>query len=449
MSTHDSSSTTGGGIDPASVHGLMQQLAVPLVLYHRASGRAHANDKFNDIFPAGPPDRRALERVAAGSPSVSLRCCDGLDRVVDVHTMTFGDAVLMIFDDVPRRLLLQENATLRERVEAAESLSATDSMTGAWNRAQLDRMIGAEIGRAQRFRQPLTLVLVDLDHFKQVNDEHGHLVGDAVLKEFVHRIRHRIREGDALFRWGGDEFVVLAPSVGYRGGAALAEGLRRAVAGAPFARAGQLTASLGVTEYVKGESEDAWFQRTDRALYAAKSAGRNRLHVDRQGDSDLDRGAGVRTPRLYWLDAYRCGDSGIDADHRELFDLGNALIAEALQRPGDRAFWARSIDALIARLVEHFETEEAILAKRRRDRLAAHRGLHAALVRRATQLKESIGRGEGDVSHLVSFLVNDVIALHFLKADRELFMPPASDLADAGFRVGPAPERRAFGGPLH
>ena len=192
-----------------------------------------------------------------------------------------------VLDYPALRTLMEDNERLKARVAQLESLSATDPFTGAWNRAHLTRMVDVEINRALRSGQPVTLILLDIDHFKQVNDAHGHLTGDAVLTEFVARIRKRMRNTDSLFRWGGDEFVVLATHVGYRGGAALAEDLRRTIAAAPFAEVGSITASMGVTEFKEGESAESWFRRTDDALYVAKSAGRNRIHVDRQGSSEL------------------------------------------------------------------------------------------------------------------------------------------------------------------
>ena len=194
---------------------------------------------------------------------------------------------------------------MRQRIAELESLSATDRLTGAWNRVQLERMVDTEISRAKRSGQPVTLILLDIDHFKPVNDVYGHLTGDAVLREFVGRIREHMRDIDSLFRWGGDEFVVLAPSIGYQGGAVLAERLRTTIAPAPFANVGPLTASLGVTEHLEGESVDSWFLRTDQALYAAKSAGRNRVHIDRQGSSDLvAHRTGIGVLRLNWQEAY-------------------------------------------------------------------------------------------------------------------------------------------------
>jgi diguanylate cyclase (GGDEF)-like protein len=207
-----------------------------------------------------------------------------------------GEAVAVPDDAQPSEpaagpALMRDIQRLKARIAELESLRATDPLTGAWNRAQLACMIDVEISRSLRSGQPVTLILLDIDHFKHVNDVHGHLIGDVVLTEFVTRIRKRMRNTDLLFRWGGDEFVVLATSAGRRGGAILADSLRRAIAIAPFAGVGAISASLGVAEYEKGENAESWFRRTDEALYAAKSAGRNRIHID--GRNARPRAAGT------------------------------------------------------------------------------------------------------------------------------------------------------------
>ena len=338
-----------------------------------------------------------------------------------------ADGVLLVFDEAAGPALMLENERLQARITELESLSATDPLTGAWNRVHLERMVDVEISRAKRSGQPVTLVLLDIDHFKRINDDHGHLAGDAVLTEFVGRIRQRMRNTDSLFRWGGDEFVVLATSVGYRGGAALAEGLRRTIAAVRFAEVGPITVSLGVTEYKEGESAESWFRRTDEALYAAKSAGRNRMHVDRQGARTSMRTgpASACFGSCGWKPT-SADDPMIDAEHRELFDLGNALIAAAIEQYSEPGLWRAALDSMLAHLVRHFQSEEALMARHGYGRLAMHQRAHAGLLRRADELKAAVERGEATLGHLVNFLVNDVIALHLLKMDRDFDLHLAS-----------------------
>ena len=415
---------TVDAVDYRVLQGLAQHLALPLVLFDSRSGVGVANDRFADVYLPGQLDGPELRRLADAPGSawqpVQLRRRDGRDVVAHAQAIALANGVLVVFDEAQGQLLIRENDRLRKRIVELESLGSTDALTGAWNRAQLERQVDVEISRAIRSGQPVSLILLDIDRFKRVNDRYGHLAGDAVLKEFVGRIRERIRDTDSLFRWGGEEFAVLATSIGYRGGAALAEGLRRIIAANPFSRVGPITASLGVTEHVEGESAESWFQRTDEALYAAKSAGRNRIHVDRVGSSDLHaHRTGSALLRLYWLEAYECGEPTIDAEHRELFELGNALIAATMDRHTEPVAWRWALDSMLAHLVKHFRDEEVLLEESGYGPLAEHRHAHAALLSRAGEVKAAVERGEATLGHLVNFLAYDVIALHLLKTDRD------------------------------
>src|ERR1019366_8731192 len=119
------------------------------------------------------------------------------------------------------------------------------------------------------------------------HDTYGHQAGDCVLRELVQVIGTTIRSIDAVFRWGGEEFVVLASLTGYRDSATLAEKLRAKVEQHRFASVGPVTISLGVAEHIAGETAEIWFHRVDEALYRAKDDGRNRVCVDERGSSDI------------------------------------------------------------------------------------------------------------------------------------------------------------------
>ncbi len=173
--------------------------------------------------------------------------------------------------------LNEQYVRVRTLAETMTRLAHTDALTRIANRRELDETIAREVNRATRHSQPLSAILFDLDHFKQVNDTHGHEVGDAVLKEAARVAQGLLRLSDLLGRWGGEEFLVVAPQTDTAQAGELAERLRQAIAGCPLECVGNITASFGVAEYHPPEPPEAWLKRADEALYAAKQGGRNRV----------------------------------------------------------------------------------------------------------------------------------------------------------------------------
>lgn len=158
-----------------------------------------------------------------------------------------------------------------------EKLAATDLLTGIMNRRSFLEEAAREIIRAERYATHFSLIFIDIDHFKQINDADGHAAGDQVLTRFVQVVKKFLREADLLARWGGEEFVILAPEAGLEQGRQLAEKLRIEVAGAIFPGERKMTCSMGVAEWRVEESFDALCRRADKALYRAKEDGRNRV----------------------------------------------------------------------------------------------------------------------------------------------------------------------------
>jgi len=179
-------------------------------------------------------------------------------------------------------------AQLRDREARLEVLSKTDALTGVTNRRHFMEVVGRELARAGRYETPISCVMIDLDHFKRVNDEHGHLVGDRVLVAVTDAIGRSVRESDYVARYGGEEFVILLPATDVDGARELAERCRSTVATTQVAdRAGPLsvTASMGISSFEKGNigTVDELLSAADQALYEAKKLGRNRVVV---ADSD-------------------------------------------------------------------------------------------------------------------------------------------------------------------
>ncbi len=161
-----------------------------------------------------------------------------------------------------------------------KDLAVTDPLTGAYNRRYFEEQINGAFEVWARYKRPSTLVLLDIDHFKQVNDEFGHGVGDDALKLLVELISSRIRGVDTLCRYGGEEFAVLLSETSARHGLRLAEELRQRVQESDLLPQGTLTVSAGVCDISAAANGEDWLQQADEALYRAKSSGRNRVeHV--------------------------------------------------------------------------------------------------------------------------------------------------------------------------
>lgn len=174
----------------------------------------------------------------------------------------------------------QEAQGFRQHLEEQRQKALTDPLTGLPNRAAWIERLDLEQARWQRYGGELQLAVLDIDHFKRINDQYGHLAGDKVLKIIAGELRKRLRKTDFLARFGGEEFVLLMPATPREGGLQLLQNLREGVAACPFHFRGErliITLSAGVAAFAAGEGSEQVFERADQALYRAKRGGRNRI----------------------------------------------------------------------------------------------------------------------------------------------------------------------------
>ena len=187
--------------------------------------------------------------------------------------------------DSRMNLIQEEVEALRRELEQVREESMTDALTGIANRRSFDLNLGAEIGKTGSHSRPLSLLMVDIDHFKQFNDQHGHLVGDKVLRYVGLSLKACVKGQDFPARYGGEEFSVILPDTSAVGARAIAEQIRGVIASRDLKdkvhdrNYGRITASIGVAEYRAGETEAELIGRCDAALYQAKQRGRNRVVV--------------------------------------------------------------------------------------------------------------------------------------------------------------------------
>jgi diguanylate cyclase len=174
----------------------------------------------------------------------------------------------------------QEAQGFRVHLEEQRQKALIDPLTSLPNRAAWGERLEKEVGLWQKNKNELLLAMLDLDHFKRINDNYGHLAGDKVLKIIANELRKRLRPGDFIARFGGEEFVLLIPNTPVREGMALLEKLRKAIEACPFHFKGEpvtITVSMGLTAFRAGERNESVLQRADQALYRAKDEGRNRI----------------------------------------------------------------------------------------------------------------------------------------------------------------------------
>ncbi len=216
---------------------------------------------------------------------ISIRYEQGIDYSL-VWQIGLGAAfILSLFLYWNRKLywlnqkIADAHEDLAAKTQELEKLSITDSLTGTYNRMKIERILDNEILRVKRSKEPLSMILLDIDNFKKVNDEFGHQAGDMVLQKMASLLQDNIRRTDSLGRWGGEEFMVVCPHTEHKGAWSLAEKLRLKIMCADFGEVGRITGSFGVSQFVAGESEDSFLRRADDALYQAKNGGRNRTII--------------------------------------------------------------------------------------------------------------------------------------------------------------------------
>ena len=311
---------------------------------------------------------------------------------------------------------VSRNINDRKRIEnEIVYLGYHDQLTGLHNRHYFETIITKELDRADRYSASLSLLLLDLDHFKTVNDTWGHPVGDDVLRLISKEIENTVRESDIFVRFGGEEFIVMMPQTTMKGALRAAEKIRTAIEKVSHPVAGPQTVSIGVAQRMSNESFRHWYRRTDEALYQAKETGRNRVFA-----SDEDIRLSDDAVPMNWRSEWSSGNKDIDKQHRTLIEIANKLINMSFEAKGFEET-AHQVELLLSHIVAHFEFEEKVLATSGYPGYLSHAELHNNLVSKALRLNESYRRGEVKTTAFFSFVVDDVVLGHLMEADTKFF----------------------------
>ncbi|MGE4497578.1 MAG: diguanylate cyclase [Deferribacterales bacterium] len=230
-----------------------------------------AKDKpvLRDILNKGIAEITNAEREQIINRHVSINVQTPANYRLLLQIFAAASVLLIIF--------IKWNMQLRKLNRKLERASQKDLLTGLYNRTMIDSKFCAELDRSKRYSRPFSVIMFDVDHFKEVNDNLGHLEGDRVLGEIACALRETVRNSDICGRWGGEEFLVLCTETAAEEAAVLAERIRNSVRSLPVRNKRQITVSLGVAQANESDTPDTLLLRADNALYMAKNSGRDKV----------------------------------------------------------------------------------------------------------------------------------------------------------------------------
>ena len=307
---------------------------------------------------------------------------------------------------------------ITEQKEAAENfrnIAIKDNLTGLFNRYYFDLRTQDEIAISDRYGEPLTMMMLDLDHFKNINDTWGHPAGDEVLKKTAEMLSSVIRKSDFVFRVGGEEFVVLMPKTEIENAMAVEEKIRKAIENTEYNIPENVTISIGVSQKQKSEMLDSWYSRTDKALYYAKESGRNCVVNFEEMNNNIFAFA-----RIEWKNQWNCNNIEIDKQHKKIVELANTLLFMAFSNNKSEKI-LEQFNKVIEHVVYHFNFEEELLGQIGYDNCDEHAKIHRNLIEKTLKLKEAYIKDELKATAFFSYVVEDVVMGHMVKEDAKFF----------------------------
>lgn len=218
-----------------------------------------------------------IKRIIDDTNKIAMGDVDFEKRLCIVSFDELGQIIKSINIFIDK--LQKNHEELSNAKKELDTLYITDRLTNVYNRVKIDEIIDIELKKKNRFGSTFSIILLDIDNFKLVNDTYGHLVGDSILKEFAEILKNNIRDIDFLGRWGGEEFIIVCLQTDEKGTVALSENLRAKIEEFNFTKVGKITASFGVSTCRKDDDAESIVDNADKALYKAKENGRNQVCI--------------------------------------------------------------------------------------------------------------------------------------------------------------------------
>lgn len=335
---------------------------------------------------------------------------------------TASESILLSFSLSYRvKTMKLKKEAMKKHIQYYRDLSLTDELTGLYNKRCLTKKLKQEVDLAQLYKRHLTVLLIDIDHFKSYNDRYGHWEGDQVLTKVGEVLFSNLENSQFAFRFGGEEFVILLPDVNCEEAVPFAETLRKEIRAVEFLpvsaeAAITLSVSIGLTELRADDTVETFFQRADDAMYEAKAAGRNRVICSMPETTPL------ALPHIIWKLEWGSGHFEIDKQHRDLLQKSDKLFVMSLLTPTEPEKVMPVLENLLEVINNHFNSEEQILADFDYPDAKEHKLKHEQLLAKAAALKDEYQEGKIKTSTFISFIVDDIVLEHMQNEDK-LFFP--------------------------
>lgn len=303
---------------------------------------------------------------------------------------------------------------LEEKNKLLEEIANLDSLSGLKNRHFFNTRLEEETERANRYNKKLSLILLDIDYFKRVNDTYGHDIGDKVIKEIANMLQTSIRKSDVVARWGGEEFAILMPETDLDEAFLVGEKIRSMAESLDYSFGEKVTISLGVATWTKFDTIEILFKRVDKVLYRAKNEGRNRVCVNSQIEDDI-------MELLEWSDKFISGNNLIDTQHEILMKECKEILSLIMQDNHDNSYVLEKIIKLSRKIEEHFFDEEKILLDKNFTFLEEHINQHKILMEKSKELYNNAKMSNINPKEIIRYIMDDVIIGHMEKEDSKFF----------------------------
>lgn len=318
-----------------------------------------------------------------------------------------------------RRYIEKQQQELENKNQLLEHMAFQDPLTSLYNRRRFQEVALNELEIS--IDKDNCLVMLDLDHFKLINDKYGHASGDLVLKKTASLLKTNLRESDIIARWGGEEFLILLSNVGLERGTAIAEKLRKALVDHQMFLEGNIvtiTASFGVALVERNNKDplESGINNADDALYLAKANGRNQVAI-----YDPERSKPLTKVMINWNKKMECGEHEIDRQHKRLVELAGEMVNTA---PLDDSCQesAEKLEKLIEEFLQHCQYEEHILKEINYPLLNEHTAIHGRLAREMATMKEACCTGNATISSIFSYILDNIVIGHMMTEDAK-FIP--------------------------